>query len=115
MSRRPPISTRTDTPIPSTTLCRSDDWDEQFEKLQAFGSSVMLMSGRYKGQPMAAHLRHDGAMTAANFDRWRALWRETTDDILDPKNAFVLQEKAARIAESLQLGVKFQRERLVSS
>src|SRR3546814_18552661 len=75
----------------------------------------MLMSGRYKGQPMAAHLRHDGAMTAANFDRWLALWRETTDDILDPKNAFVLQEKAARIAESLQIGVQFQRERLVRS
>src|SRR3546814_7286318 len=40
-----------------------DDWDEHLEKLQAFWSSVMLMSGRYKGQPMAAHLRHDGAMT----------------------------------------------------
>ena len=31
-----------------------DDWDEHLEKLQAFWSSIMLVSGRYKGQPMVA-------------------------------------------------------------
>jgi len=87
------------------------DWDEHLEKLQAFWSSVMLTSGRYKGQPMAAHMRHEGAMTAVNFDRWLTLWQRTTEDILDPEKAAELQEKAARIAESLQLGVQFQRER----
>ncbi|WP_420496828.1 MULTISPECIES: group III truncated hemoglobin [Sphingopyxis] len=92
-----------------------DDWDEHIEKLQAFWSSVMLTSGRYKGQPMVAHLRHEGAMSAANFDRWLALWQKTTGDILDPDNAAALQAKAARIAESLQLGVQFQSERLARS
>lgn len=91
------------------------DWDEHLEKLQAFWSSIMLTSGRYKGQPMVAHLRHEGAMTKANFDRWLALWRRTTGDLLDPGIAAVLQAKAARIAESLQLGVQFQRERLARS
>ena len=75
----------------------------------------MLTSGRYKGQPMVAHLRHEGAMSAANFDRWLALWQKTTGDILDPDNAAALQAKAARIAESLQLGVQFQSERLARS
>ena len=89
--------------------------DEHIEKLQAFWSSVMLTSGRYKGQPMVAHLRHEGAMSAANFDRWLALWQKTTGDILDPDNAAALQAKAARIAESLQLGVQFQSERLARS
>lgn len=88
------------------------DWDEHLEKLQAFWSSIMLTSGRYKGQPMVAHLRHEGAMTMANFDRWLALWQKTTGDVLDPDNAAALQAKAARIAESLLLGVQFQRERL---
>jgi hemoglobin len=92
-----------------------DEWDEHLEKLQAFWSSIMLMSGRYKGQPMVAHLRHEGAMTAANFDRWLTLWQQTTGDVLDPENAAALQAKAARIAESLQLGVQFQRERLARS
>ncbi|WP_234181292.1 group III truncated hemoglobin [Sphingopyxis sp. NFH-91] len=91
------------------------DWDEHLEKLQAFWSSIMLTSGRYKGQPMVAHLRHEGAMTKANFDRWLALWRRTTGDLLDPGIAAVLQAKAARIAESLQLSVQFQRERLARS
>lgn len=91
------------------------DWDEHLEKLQAFWSSIMLTSGRYKGQPMVAHLRHEGAMTKANFDRWLALWRRTTGDLLDPGIAATLQAKAARIAESLQLGVQFQRERLARS
>ena len=92
-----------------------DDWDEHIEKLQAFWSSVMLTSGRYKGQPMVAHLRHEGAMSAANFDRWLALWQKTTEDVLDPDNAAAHQTKAARIAESLQLGVQFQSERLARS
>ena len=30
------------------------DWPEHLEKLTAFWSSVMLTSGRYKGNPMAA-------------------------------------------------------------
>lgn len=95
--------------------CAIDDWDEHLEKLEAFWSSIMLTSGRYKGQPMVAHLRHESAMTAANFDRWLTLWRQTTGDVLDPENAAALQAKAARIAESLQLGVQFQRERLARS
>ena len=33
-----------------------DDWDAHLRTLNAFWSSVMLTSGRYKGNPMAAHL-----------------------------------------------------------
>ena len=32
-----------------------DDWPEHLDKLQAFWSSVMLTSGRYKGRPLPAH------------------------------------------------------------
>lgn len=88
------------------------DWNEHLEKLQAFWSLIMLTSGRYKGQPMLAHLRHESAMTIANFDRWLALWQKTTGDVLCPANAAALQAKAARIAESLQLGVQIHGERL---
>ena len=41
------------------------DWAEHLEKLTAFWSSVMLTTGRYKGSPMAAHLRHVDAITPA--------------------------------------------------
>jgi hemoglobin len=83
------------------------DWPEHLERLQAFWSSVMLTSGRYKGRPLPAHLKHAGAMTSDNFARWLALWKETTDEMFGPDAAAALQAKAARIAESLALGVRF--------
>jgi hemoglobin len=88
-----------------------DDWPGHLVKLQAFWSSVMLGSGRYKGQPMPAHVRHEARITPAAFARWLALWDETTDAMLPPAMAAVFQEKAARIAESLALGIQFYRDR----
>jgi truncated hemoglobin YjbI len=32
------------------------NWDEHLQKLYDFWSSVMLTTGRYKGNPMAAHV-----------------------------------------------------------
>lgn len=90
-----------------------DEWPEHLERLKAFWSSVMLTSGRYKGQPMVAHLRHEQQMTLANFTRWLDLWRKTTEDLLGADAAVAFQKKADRIAESLQLGVQFHRDRNV--
>ncbi|MFD0850606.1 group III truncated hemoglobin [Sphingosinicella xenopeptidilytica] len=78
------------------------DWPEHLEKLTAFWSSVMLTSGRYKGNPMMAHLKHIRRITPALFDRWLALWARTTSDVMSPAAAAALQEKAQRISESLQ-------------
>jgi hemoglobin len=83
-----------------------DDWPEHLETLTAFWSSVMLTSGRYKGSPMAAHMRLP--LTPAMFDRWLALWTETTAEVFAPEIAAVLQAKAQRIAQSLQLALFFR-------
>lgn len=84
------------------------DWADHLEKLVAFWSSVMLTSGRYKGSPVAEHLKHKGAITPAMFDRWLAIWADTTNELLAPAAAAALQAKAARIAESLQLALFFR-------
>jgi hemoglobin len=84
-----------------------DDWDEHLERLQAFWSSVMLTSGRYKGRPLPAHVKHAEAIRPESFERWLALWAETTAELLPAEAAAAMQEKAARIAESLQLGIAF--------
>lgn len=84
------------------------DWPEHLEKLAAFWSSVMLGSGRYKGQPMPAHMKHRHRITPALFDRWLALWAETTNELMAPEAAAALQDKAARIAESLKLALFFR-------
>lgn len=85
-----------------------DDWPEHLEKLAAFWSSVMLTSGRYKGQPVPAHMRHRARITPELFDRWLALWARTTDELMVPESAAILQAKAARIAQSLQLALFFR-------
>lgn len=84
------------------------DWPEHLEKLTAFWSSVMLTTGRYKGNPMIAHLKHKSVIEPAMFDRWLGLWRETASEVLDEAGAAAVAAKAGRIAESLQLGMFFK-------
>lgn len=84
------------------------DWPEHLEKMTAFWSSVMLTSGRYKGNPMMAHLKHVAAIQPAMFVRWLELWRATARETLDEHGAVAVIGKAERIAESLQLGMFFK-------
>nr|WP_295374715.1 group III truncated hemoglobin [uncultured Sphingosinicella sp.] len=85
-----------------------EDWPEHLVTLRAFWSSVMLTSGRYKGNPMAAHLRQAGAIEPGMFDRWLELWRETARDTLEDADAAAVIAKAERIAESLKLALYFR-------
>ena len=85
-----------------------DDWDAHHAKLTAFWSSVMLTSGRYKGSPMQAHLKHRAAIRPEMFARWLMLWGETAREILPAAVAEAFVAKAERIAESLGLALWFR-------
>jgi hemoglobin len=80
-----------------------EDWPHHLGKIQAFWSSVMLTSGRYKGSPMAAHLKHGARLAPEMFARWLALWRETAAEVFPPDEAEAIAEKAEKIGESLSL------------
>lgn len=82
-----------------------DDWPDHLEKLSAFWSSVMLTTGRYKGNPMAMHLKHRETIRPPMFSRWLELWGETARETLGEPGATAVIGKANRIAESLQLGL----------
>lgn len=84
------------------------DWPLHLEKLMAFWSSVMLTSGRYKGNPMSAHMKHLARITPPMFDRWLALWADVTTESLPIDTAATLQAKAERIAQSLKLALYFR-------
>lgn len=84
------------------------DWDGHLHKLVAFWSSVMLTSGRYKGNPVAAHLKHAHAITPRMFDRWLEIWGEVAAEQLPPVVTRELRDKASRIAESLKLALYFR-------
>ena len=85
-----------------------DDWPGHLDKLTEFWSSVMLTSGRYKGQPVPAHVKHKSRITPELFARWLGLWAQTTDELMEPEAALQLRAKAARIAESLKLALFFR-------
>jgi len=82
------------------------DWDEHLAKLCDFWSSVMLTSGRYKGNPMAAHLRHP--IEPEFFDRWLGLWHETSGEVFAPNQAACFDLKAENIAASLKLALFYR-------
>lgn len=85
-----------------------DDWPEHLEKLGAFWSSVMRTTGRYKGNPVAAHLRHAATIEPVMFERWLELWGETAREVLSSSQADAIVAKAERIAESLKLALWFR-------
>jgi len=79
------------------------DWPEHKRLLTSFWSSVVLRAGTYRGNPMAAHRPH--AITTRHFVQWLALWRETADEVLAPKQAALVHEYANRIGRSLRYGL----------
>lgn len=83
-----------------------DDWDEHLAKLCDFWSSVMLTTGRYKGNPMAAHIKQP--IEPGFFDRWLGLWGETANEVFTPQAAAQFRFKAERIAESLKLAMLYR-------
>src|SRR5579871_4818782 len=60
-----------------------EDWDPHLAKMCDFWSSVMRMTGRYKGNPMLAHMRLK-MVRPEHFERWLALFRETQRRFADP-------------------------------
>lgn len=85
-----------------------EDWDHHLALLVDFWSSIMLTTGRYKGQPVAAHVKHKSRLTPAMFARWLAIWRAVTSELVPGAAAAALQAKADRIGQSLALALWFR-------
>src|SRR5262245_55133510 len=84
-----------------------NDWEPHLAKMRDFWSSVMLTTGRYKGNPVAAHLAVNG-MEPRLFTRWLELFGETCAELFDDDVASAFRGKAARIAESLKLALFYR-------
>jgi hemoglobin len=87
---------------------RVEDWPAHLEKLCAFWSSVMLMTGRYKGTPMRAHAELP-AIAPAHFQRWLALFQGTVRETCPDAAASLFADRSERIAQSLRLGIALNR------
>ncbi len=87
------------------------DWDTHLTKMCDFWSSVMLMSGRFKGAPMPAHIRI-AEISGPHFERWLQLFRLTAHEVCPPDAAALFIARAEMIAQSLQLGIAASRGEL---
>lgn len=84
-----------------------EDWPRHLAKLEDFWSSVMLTTGRYKGNPVAIHLRHKARITPDLWPIWLGHWRLATEAAVSTQVADRLVAKAERIAQSLSLALSF--------
>ena len=83
-----------------------DDWTPHLHKMESFWESITLMTGRYKGKPMVAHMKLKG-VTPDDFGLWLELFRETAQETCPPDIAAVFVAKAENIARSLQEAMFF--------
>ena len=86
------------------------DWQPHLTKMYAFWSSVMLTTGRYKGNPVAKHLAIPGIQPHL-FQRWLRLFNETCRELFDEPVSAEFRAKAERIAESLKLALFYRPDR----
>jgi hemoglobin len=86
------------------------DWGPHLATMRDFWSSVMLTSGRYKGQPVVVHRKIEG-MEFHLFERWLTLFDRTCGELFDDDVAAAFSDKAHRIAESLKLAVFYRPDR----
>lgn len=83
-----------------------DAWPAHLATIHAFWSSVLFKTGRYKGNPFAAHVGK--SILPSHFVRWLALFDETAAESFEPEIADALSERAHLIGESLQAGLFFR-------
>lgn len=89
----------------------ADAWPAHLAKMCDFWSSVLLMSGRFKGTPMAAHARI-ADIRPTHFARWLHLFRQTVEALCPPPAAALFVAKSEMIAQSLQYGIAASRGEL---
>ena len=84
-----------------------DDWPHHLALLKDFWSTVLLTTGRYKGDPMMRHLQLP--LDPDHFSRWLALFAETAKEVMAPDHAEVIIAKSERIAGNFKAGLAYQR------
>lgn len=79
------------------------DWTTHLAKLTDFWSSVALMTGRYHGQPMQAHMSL--TVQPRHFSRWLMLFEQTANDVCTPEGAALVVSRAKIIAGAIETNI----------
>ena len=84
------------------------DWEPHLAKMCDFWSSMLLMTKRYQGRPVPAHVKIAG-LEKPHFALWLAIFETTAHEICPPAAAALFVDRAHRVAQSLQLALDFDR------
>ena len=79
-------------------------WQPHLQNMYNFWSSVMISSGKYKGNPMKKH-RDLPLFDENKFDIWLDLFSKTVHEIHTDEIATHYLEKSQNIARSLRYGL----------
>ncbi|AUT50246.1 group III truncated hemoglobin [Achromobacter sp. AONIH1] len=85
------------------------DWDEHLTRLSDFWSAVLLGTRRFAGMPMPTHVAMPN-LSAALFERWLALFGQTTAALPNRPMADAAMQMAQRMARSLWYGYQLSRD-----
>lgn len=77
------------------------DWPAHLARMCDFWSSVILITGAYKGDVIGQHLPLPG-LTERHFGKWIELFEATTKELCTPQQAVAFSLRAAKIAEVIK-------------
>ena len=77
-----------------------ENWDAHLALLKDFWSTVLLTSGRYKGNPLVAHFPLP--IEHKHFARWFQLFTQTANEVMSPEHARQVVHRAQLIAENMK-------------
>ncbi len=75
-------------------------WEPHLERMCDFWSGILRASGRYRGNPLAAHASIPG-LAARHFGRWLALFQASASRTLPPAAARDVVARAGRMSRVL--------------
>lgn len=79
-------------------------WPAHLDKMVDFWSSALLRTGRYAGNPRAAHAAIPG-LGPEHFARWLVLFEGCLAELFEPATAASILARAQAMAEGLQRGL----------
>ena len=77
-----------------------DDWPAHLAHLVDFWSAMLRGTRRFSGAPVQRHNALPG-LDAAMFERWLALFRQTTAELGQPAMQALADDMAERVADNL--------------
>ncbi|MGB8190575.1 MAG: group III truncated hemoglobin [Chitinophagaceae bacterium] len=83
------------------------DWDHHTPIICDFWESVLFHTGPYARNPIAIHkdLHQRHPLTSEHFAEWMRLFKETTDELFEGKNATIIKQRAESIAAVMKLKI----------